>query len=330
MDTVYVFTDCEPDDLAAIIILRTKFNVRLVIAGKAVDNEGFNRTQVGLDFVKTLDPPLDAEPMVYEMNTEALAKEALMVMYARPHAIVWLCSFASLFMAYQKDPKAFMGNNLWAYGSVNLRWAYKKMDDPNKIQFFEMLNTGFQSASIFETHFAFGTLNSSHAESTPFLAKFFSPENTERKDAAFVGQVMKKWNAFAASWIFEELESGVPAIFPPGGERNIYALTEPQLEFVKSDKQGSATYTTTKILNNLIRYKDFQMVFADHGMALAIVSDDFEQYWTPRKVVLGDKEFIALKPRESDGTLKYFVVPDDLKDGMMTAFDVCAQKLLTQ
>src|SRR6185437_277226 len=175
MDTVYVFTDCEPDDLAAIIILRTKFNVRLVIAGKAVDNEGFNRTQVGLDFVKTLDPPLDAEPMVYEMNTEALAKEALMVMYARPHAIVWLCSFASLFMAYQKDPKAFMGNNLWAYGSVNLRWAYKKMDDPNKIQFFEMLNTGFQSASIFDTHFAFGTLNSSHAESTPFLAKFFSP-----------------------------------------------------------------------------------------------------------------------------------------------------------
>jgi hypothetical protein len=70
------------------------------------------------------------------------------------------------------------------------------------------------------------------------------------------------------------------------------------------------------------------MVFADHGMALAVVCPELQRYWQSRKVVLEPTGFISLHDCEVGGSLFYFISPEEEKEGMMAKFDDCANKLL--
>lgn len=329
-ESIWVIMDSEPDDLAALLILNKKYpgDLRVVIAGKSNDNEHFDRTQIGLDFCSLLDPPLAEKPILHEVNSDELADEALRIMESKPRRIVWICSFLSLFKAYKKNPLVFKENSLWAYGSVNLRWAYKNLEPAEQTLFFEMLNKGFDCAAIFETYFAFGEKNSSHSDSTPNIAELLKPYSGYSNAASFVGETMIKWNSFSTHWIYEKLEKELPDLFPPGGPRGLDTLNEAQKEFVDNDSdEKSATKTTTKILRNMILHRNFQMVFADHGMALAVVCSELKDFWVPKRAALNSDGFIELKESEEGDTLNYFVTPEEDRDGIMSKFDLCMKNL---
>jgi hypothetical protein len=302
-----IVSDFEPDDMLSILLFIKKYgkNDILVILLNRTDDK-WNRIEKAKTFMKSLDAE---ERLIIPDNITQTVIKTLKEL--NPFLLVWLCDFSPLYEMYQTEKELCKKTNVAAYGSVNMRWCYNK-PETDKTVFFEMINKGFESLSIVETFHAFGSINSANTDTTPILAAFFKgAENYRHSDFGpaidYILESSRNWNLSIMNECLNEMDL---AEFP---SFLIDTIPEHKLILDKiipiSLNKDDPNHTNAKIIANVCKYQDFQMVFADFTFPVAL-----DYNFKKRKCELDPQSgrFTILTEPEEDGTLFYLIGTDEV------------------
>lgn len=311
-----VITDVEPDDMAAFYVLHTKripLAHVLVIDRSAED--AWQREARFVDLMTLLGTDVAHDYVTAETAGAALAA----VLDAHPKCVRVLClaNFLPLVDLVASHPQRASALTVWAYGSINLRWALKSTEAGTVLH---ALNHGFAHFCVFETYAAFGERNVAMARTTPAWSAWLNDAVAPSEAARFLRDAIRDWNDQTTDELIAELYD-THLVGTDG------ATTKPEFEaLLKQIPTSDPAYTSAKILLHLLE-DDSEMVFADVGAALAATHPDWHRGFAPCTIGLIGGRFVSPDHHNPTGRAFYYKTPEIAQRETLTAYGDLAAAL---
>lgn len=271
-----IFTDVEPDDVLALVLLAPFFRFRAIFV-VCSENPLWPRLQHLERILRALSiTPQLLLPLGHQGERVLASLPSLKAHFASrpPRLVLLLASFEPLLELFKSAPEVLAKLDAVAYGSVNIRWALRRNPD-SKQDLLRLINSGFKSLSIFETYFAYGDAHTSfNPTDTPRTCSLL--QTSTHPACICLAECIKEWNRFL-------LASQVNALIPyaPQLLRDLSTERSGEIRFTseaKSTLQAMAAdrtfpgFTKARVILSIASAIDTQFVAADPGAAILAIS----------------------------------------------------------
>lgn len=271
-----IFTDVEPDDVLALMLLAKVFRFRAIFV-VCSENPGWPRLQ----HLEPLLEALDIHPGIlvsigHDGQPVAASLPQLEAHFAREprRLLLSLASMEPLLAIYQSNPELLSNLDVVAYGSVNIRWAVRRAPEL-KEPLLRMINEGFKSLSVFESYFAYGdSANSFNPTDTPRLCSFISAST--HPACTVLARCIRDWNVFLlASQVNALIELDARAFGPlrhqETGEVRVTGEMRTRLQAAAADRSFQG-FTKARVILAIASAMETQMGAADPAAAILAIA----------------------------------------------------------
>ncbi len=270
-----IFTDVEPDDVLALMLLAPFFRFRAVFV---VCSE--NPTWARLHHLERLFKALSVTPQVLlpighqpESIVDSLPPLRTHLGRLPPRLLLLLASFEPLLELFKSDPDVLSKIDAVAYGSVNIRWALRRNPD-SKQNLLRLINEGFKSLTIFETYFAYGDVhNCFNPIDTPRTCSLL--QMSTHPACICLTECIKEWNRFLLTSQANALIPYAPQLLrglvdERSGEIQLTPEVKNTLRALADDRTFPG-FTKARVILSIASAIDTQFVAADPGAALVAI-----------------------------------------------------------
>ncbi|MBX7133468.1 MAG: hypothetical protein K1X67_12415 [Fimbriimonadaceae bacterium] len=271
-----IFTDVEPDDILALVLLAPFFRFRAIFV-VCSENPLWPRLQHLERILNALSIVPDLLLPLGHQDEHILAGlPHLNAHFASmpPRLLLLLASFEPLLEVFKSAPQVLAKLDAVAYGSVNIRWALRRSPD-SKQDLLRLINHGFRSLSVFETYFAYGDApNSFNPTDTPRTCSLL--QKSTHPACICLVECIKEWNRFLLASRVDALLPHAPRLardlnIERSGEIRLTPEARSTLQAMAADKTFPA-FTKARVILSIASAIDTQFVAADPGAAILAIS----------------------------------------------------------
>lgn len=280
-----VFTDLEPDDVLALMLLARFFRFRAIFV-VCSENPWWPRLPLLERLLESLGTRADLVlPIGDDGQPVAASLRSLEAHFSHQprRPLVQLASFEPLVEIYRSAPQILSSLDVVAYGSVNIRWALRRSPEQKEL-LLGMVHGGFNSISVFETYFAYGESgNTFNPIDTPRVCSFLSAST--HPACVCLTTCIREWNESLLSSQANALIKHDPETFgclkhEETGELVFTGEAMAALRAASADRSFEG-FTKARVVLDILRSRESQMVAADPGAAiLAIALFGPQAAWT--------------------------------------------------
>jgi hypothetical protein len=291
MNQTILITDTEPDDIIAIIVLtKCKINItHAIVIDRSIDCK-WDR----LDYYKQLRQHVEIPEACY-LPAATVNNYLTGLNYDNPTQIICLANFLPLVHLHQSLPESTKKITVWAYGSVNMRWA---LNDVSKEQLLQTINAGYEKFYLFETFAAYGPINDVNMTNG---ADFHAHIDTSTSQLVqFFKHTVNNWN----NYLRDKMVAKLVLVNP---EKYTQLLTNfaSVTEIYASCSKDDPSYINLKILNSMNQCWS-QFVFADIGLIMAMIDyENDKNSWQQTQITMPQRFTIPDSPL-CDTTCYYY------------------------
>lgn len=270
-----IFTDVEPDDVLALMLLAKVFRFRAVFV-VCSENPMWPRLQYLQRLLDVLGIKPDLLlPIGSDGQPVAASLPRLESHFARAprRLLLALASFEPLLELYRHAPQLLSSLDVVAYGSVNIRWALRRSPELKPL-LLSMINEGFNSLSVFESYFAYGDSNNTfNPTDTPHFCSFLSASTDPA--CLWLGTCIRDWNKFlltsqAKALIDQDARAFGALRDEETGEIRVTHDMVATLQRAAADRSFRG-FTKARVVLNISSAMETQLVAADPGAAVLAI-----------------------------------------------------------
>jgi len=266
-----VITDSEPDDVAAIMyLLSSGVTIEYIFVIHQDTTWGcldvIQQTLVACDKKiphESIDG--DGSNLLHALNT------------TRVDTVICLANWSPLVTLVRNNPDLTKTLTVYAYGSVNIRWALKSQSPDELIT---AITSGYKNFYCFETFWAFGPDRANDLSNDSCPEYGVKIRTSDSPCWILLRRLVTDWNVKKASEFEADIE-----------------------KFMKKSPSDQKISVYRKIIQR-IRHDPLQMVCADIGLVVAMGSNVPGQF-QPASISFGDNNYTKINHVESSSFYHY-------------------------
>lgn len=308
-DALVILTDLEPDDVLAIGMLLK--NVSSMIPLLVIVGEGnVDKTAMGIDLIKKLGhknfklfqgekSEKEFPTLILDLFDGSLRDKVDYDFNIKNVAEIFLSKSLSPLIFSIKSPREIMnidrnllGKSFLAqYGSFNFRSMFNDYDQSEISNF---INNSFKGVILYESYFATGHDNSINSQNASKL--FLKIRNSNHPYLKVLWKMIQEWNNYISHDCLQTASVLTKDMLDEwqNQDRNWEKLKQMYNKLVSRN---------LKVISSIIEAQNEQMVFADFGLVVTLLSSHFDHRLEKGEIEFSDLGYTTFNPSDNGRVL---------------------------